>query len=305
MLYDVIIIGGGPAGISASIYAVSRGLKTLVLEKEAVGGIIKNVSTVTHYSGIVENETGTTFASRLKKQAQDSGVEIRIEDVTSLSLEKSMKQVVTNHNAYEAKAIILANGTSPRHLNIPGEETFQGSCVHYNLANEGKPYEGKEVYVVGGSDGALKEALFLTNIASKVTLIHFEDQLGAISEFVEKAKVNPKLSISLHSRLTKIHGTDHVTKLDITDVHTNKVETIDANDCGIYLFAGSTPNTSLCEAVTLEEGFIVTNDLMETNLPGVFAAGDIRKKAVRQIATAVSDGAIAGIRAAAYVKALS
>lgn len=305
MLYDVIVIGGGPAGISASIYAVSRGLKTLVLEKDAVGGIIKNVSTVTHYSGILENESGTTFADRLKSQALNSGVEIRIEDVTSLSLENKSKQVITNQNVYEAKAVVLANGTSPRHLNIPGEEAFQGNCVHYNLSNEGKPYEGKDVYVVGGSDGALKEALFLTKIASKVTLIHFEDQLGAISEFVEKAKVNPKLSLCLHSRLTQIHGTGHVTRLDITDVHTNEVQSITVDGCGIYLFAGSTPNTSLYEAVTLEDGFIVTNDSMETNLPGVFAAGDIRKKVVRQIATAVSDGAVAGIRAATYVKALS
>ncbi len=305
MLYDVIVIGGGPAGISASIYAVSRGLKILVLEKDAVGGIIKNVSTVTHYSGILENESGTTFADRLKSQALNSGVEIRIEDVTSLSLENKSKQVITNQNVYEAKAVVLANGTSPRHLNIPGEEAFQGNCVHYNLSNEGKPYEGKDVYVVGGSDGALKEALFLTKIASKVTLIHFEDQLGAISEFVEKAKVNPKLSLCLHSRLTQIHGTDHVTRLDITDVHTNEVQSITVDGCGIYLFAGSTPNTSLYEAVTLEDGFIVTNDSMETNLPGVFAAGDIRKKVVRQIATAVSDGAVAGIRAATYVKALS
>lgn len=302
MVYDVIIIGAGPAGISASIYAASRGLNTLILEKEQVGGTIRKVSSVTHYSGITENETGKTFAHRMYNQAVDSGVAIKFEEVTSINLEGEIKELVTNKGLYKAKSVVLANGTTPKHLGIPGEKELKGKGVAYHLEEEFNIYKDKEVFVVGGADGALKEALFLSKIAKQVTIIHFEEKLGAIKEFTWKAEKTSNMKILLHSRLTKIKGSMNIEELEITDVNTGETEVIKALNSNVFIYAGSTPNSEMYPSVNKENGYIVVNDKMQTNIPGVYAVGDLCKKQVRQIATAVSDGAIAGIGAAAYIR---
>ncbi len=190
-MYDIVIIGAGPAGISAGIYAVSRGKKTLIVEKRAVGGLIGNVSTVTHYAGIIEGETGTTFAKRLQKQAEEAGIEIIYETVQKVELNGNIKKVQTDHGVYEAKKVIIANGTTPRKLGIPGEKELDGIGMGLNAARDGKKYEGKHVYVVGGADGAVKEALYLANYAKLVTIIHFEETLGCIYSFAKKLNRHP------------------------------------------------------------------------------------------------------------------
>ena len=297
-MYDVVIIGAGPAGISAGIYGASRGKKVLVIEKDQTGGLIGKVSTVTHYAGVIPGETGATFAARLKQQAETAGVEILKAEMKKAELIGAKKEIFTDKGVFEAKKVILANGTSPRRLEIPGETELWGKGMGMNAAKDGESYRGKHIYVVGGADGAVKEALYLAKLASEVTIIHFEDSLGCIAEFREKVKDTPNISLRLHSRLHGVYGTDQVRTLEILDEHTGAIETIEDPGCGIFVYAGTIPNTELYTQMSLENGFIPVNEKMETEIPGVYAAGDIRVKQVRQVSTAVADGTIAAIYAA-------
>lgn len=297
-MYDIIIIGAGPAGISAGIYAVSRGKRTLILEKAQVGGIIGKVSTVTHYTAIEKQETGATFAARMKEQALQAGVEIVQAEVVHVALTGEVKSVTADRGIYEAKRIILANGGTPRKLGIPGEKELAGKGMGMNAARDGAAYAGKNVYVVGGADGAVKEALYLAGFAKQVTIVHFEEQLGCIAEFRQKVAAAGNISVRLASRLHAVYGQDQVERLEIASEQDGSIETIEDPGCGIFVYAGILPNTELYTELALEGGYIPTNDKMETAIPGVYAAGDIRVKQVRQVATAVSDGAIAAINAA-------
>ena len=297
-MYDILIIGAGPAGISAGIYAVSRGKKTLVLEQAQVGGIIGKVSTVTHYTALQAQETGATFAARMKEQAQAAGVEIAYETVTGVGLTGDVKTVHTDKGTHQARRVILANGGTPRKLGIPGEIELAGKGMGLNAPRDGAAYAGKNIYVVGGADGAVKEALYLASFARQLTIIHFEDQLGCIPEFRNKIAAADSIKLCLGSRLYAVHGTDQVERLEIISEHDGTVQTIEDPGCGIFVYAGVMPNTQLYTELDLQDGYIVTNDKMETSVPGVYAAGDIRAKQVRQVATAVSDGAIAAINAA-------
>lgn len=297
-MYDILIIGAGPAGISAGIYAVSRGKKTLILEQAQVGGIIGKVSTVTHYTALQAQETGATFAARMKEQAQAAGVEIAYETVTGVELTGDVKTVHTDKGTHQTRRVILANGGTPRKLGIPGEIELAGKGLSLNAPRDGAAYAGKNIYVVGGADGAVKEALYLASFARQLTIIHFEDQLGCIPEFRNKIAAADNIKLCLGSRLHAVHGTDQVERLEIISEHDGTVQTIEDPGCGIFVYAGVTPNTQLYTELDLQDGYIVTNDKMETSVPGVYAAGDIRAKQVRQVATAVSDGAIAAINAA-------
>ena len=297
-MYDIIIIGAGPAGISAGIYAVSRGKRTLILEKAQVGGIIGKVSTVTHYTAIEKQETGATFAARMKEQALQAGVEIVQAEAVHVALTGEVKSVTTDRGIYEAKRIILANGGTPRKLGIPGEKELAGKGMGMNAARDGAAYAGKNVYVVGGADGAVKEALYLAGYAKQVIIVHFEEQLGCIAEFRQKVAAAGNISVRLASRLHAVYGQDQVERLEIASEQDGSIETIEDPGCGIFVYAGILPNTELYTELALEGGYIPTNDKMETAIPGVYAAGDIRVKQVRQVATVVSDGAIAAINAA-------
>lgn len=297
-MYDIIIIGAGPAGISAGIYAISRGKKVLVLEKAQVGGIIGKVSTVTHYTALQPRESGATFAARMKEQALAAGVEIAYETVTGVELAGDIKTVRTDKGVHQAPRIILTNGGTPRKLGIPGEAELAGKGMSLNAPRDAQAYAGRNLYVVGGADGAVKEALYLAGFARRLTIIHFEDTLGCIPEFRNKVAAADNITLRLGSRLHGVYGDGQVERLEIADVHTGKIETVEDPGCGIFVYAGTTPNTQLYGELALQDGYILTNDKMETSLPGVYAAGDIRVKQVRQVATAVADGAIAAINAA-------
>ena len=297
-MYDVVIIGAGPAGISAGIYAASRGKKTLILEKKEIGGLIGKVSTVTHYAGIITGETGVSFAERLKEQAKQAGVEVRQEEVISVELSAQEKKIHTEQGMYDAKKVILANGTSPRKLGITGEEELSGRGMGMNAAKDARAYCGKHVYVVGGADGAVKEALYLAGFAEKVTLLHFEETLGCIAEFREKAEHTSNVEVRLHSRLHAVYGVEKVESLEILDERTGAIETVADPGCGVFVYAGTVPNTELYTQIRLENGFIPVDENMQTEISGVYAVGDIRVKQVRQVSTAVADGTIAAIHAA-------
>ncbi len=295
-MYDTVIIGAGPAGISSAIYAKSRGKDVLVLDKKGVGGLIGNVSTVTHYTGIVKDETGKTFAKRMKEQAEGAGIEIRVEEVEDVNLDGDVKTIKTNGGEYETKTVIIANGGSPKMLGIPGENL---GGMRLNAPKDGPDYEGKTVYVIGGADGAVKEALYLTKFAKKVVIVCVEDELVCIPEFKNKVIENEKIEVIPHTSLTKVLGKDHLNELEFTDLKTGEQTTIIDPETGVFVYAGIVPNTKMYPQLKLDDsGFIVVDENMETNVPGVFAAGDIRSKKVRQVATAVADGAIAGINAA-------
>ncbi len=298
-MYDIIIIGAGPAGISAAIYGKSRGKTVLVLEKNKVGGLIGNVSTVTHYTAIIKEESGSTFAQRMKEQALDAEVEIRIENVTGTKLTGEIKQVITDRESYESRTVILANGGSSRMLGIPGEN-LQG--VRLNAPKDGPHYKGRNVYVVGGADGAVKEALYLSKIAERVTIVCVEDELACIPEFKERAVKCDNISIMPHSSLTAVYGSGRAEELEFTDNRTGEKHTVKDAQCGVFVYAGIVPNTQMYAELKLDGGYIPTDDSMQTEIPGVFAAGDIRVKKVRQVPTAVADGAIAGIHAAAMCR---
>lgn len=297
-MYDIVIIGAGPAGISAGIYAVSRGKRTLIIEKNVVGGLIGKVSTVTHYAGIVEGETGVTFSKRMKEQAENAGVEIAYETVKQVALNGNIKKIYTENTVYQAKKVILANGTTPRKLGILGEAELAGKGIGLNAAKNGKTYEGKHVYVVGGADGAVKEALYLAKYAELVTIVHFEETLGCIAEFQEKVANTANIELRLGARLHAVYGVERVESLEISDERTGSIETISDPGCGIFIYAGTIPNTELYTELELHNGFVPVNKNQETEIDGVYAAGDICEKQIRQVATAVSDGTIAAIHAA-------
>lgn len=297
-IYDIIIIGGGPAGISAGIYAVSRGKNVVVIEKEKVGGLIGSVSTVTHYAGIMEGETGSTFAARLEKQAKNAGVSIVYETVQKVSLKGEYKTVVTDKGTYQAQKVILANGTTPRKLGIPGEDKLVGRGIGRNAAREGANFSGKHIYVVGGADGAVKEALYLAQFAEQLTIIHFEEKLGCISEFLRKVEQTPNIEVKTGTRLWGVYGSRQIESLEIKDEDTGAITRIEDPGCGVFIYAGSTPNTQLYHELKLENGYIPVDSAMRTEIPGVYAAGDICVKTIRQVATAVADGAAAAIHAA-------
>lgn len=297
-MYDIVIIGAGPAGASAAIYAVSRGKKTLVIEKNRVGGLIGKVSTVTHYAAVMENETGETFSKRLDQQLKNAGVEVMNAEVNNVELKGEVKLVYTDHGLMKGKKLILANGTSPRRLGIPGETELTGKGMAMNAAGDGKTYQDRHVYVVGGADGAVKEALYLAKYASKVTIIHFEEKLGCIAEFREKVSRTSNIELRLNSRLHAVYGVEQVESLEISDEKTGAIETIEDPGCGIFVYAGTVPNTALYQELELQDGFIPVDEHMETTIRGVYAVGDIRVKDVRQVATAVADGTIAAVHAA-------
>ena len=234
----------------------------------------------------------------MKEQALRAGVEIVYANVTGVTLTGDVKTVTTDKGIYEAKRIILAGGGTPRKLGIPGEAELAGKGMGMNAARDGAAYTGKNIYVVGGADGAVKEALYLASFAKQLTIIHFEDQLGCIAEFRQKVAAAGNIKLRLASRLHAVYGQDQVERLEIASEHDGHIETVEDPGCGIFVYAGVVPNTELFTELTLENGYIPTNEKMETAIPGVYAAGDIRVKQVRQVATAVADGAIAAINAA-------
>ena len=246
----------------------------------------------------MEGISGMTFAERLKRQALHAGVEIRYENVVNTVLTGDIKSVLTENGSYQARKLILANGSTPRKLGIPGEDALAGKGMGLNAARDGAVYAGKNMYVIGGADGAVKEALYLSQFARTVTILHFEEQLGCIAEFKDKIQKSSNITLRLSSRLQAVRGREQVEALEIADEKTGSLELLTDPGCGIFVYAGTVPNTDIYTELSLENGYIPVNEKMETAIPGVYAAGDIRVKQVRQVATAVSDGAVAAINAA-------
>ena len=301
-MYDVIIIGGGPAGMSAAIYAARARLKTLIIEKAGCGGQIAITDHLENYPGFETGINGFELAVKMQTQATTFGSEITYGEVISIDVNNKFKKVVLQDKEYETKTIIVASGANFKKLNVPGEQEFIGKGVSYCATCDGPFFRNKEIAVVGGGDSALQEALYLTKFATKVNLIHRRNEFRAAKILQEKVLANEKINVILDSVVEEICGTQLLESLKVKNVKDGNINNLSVS--GVFLFVGWQPNTKFLESsnIKLENGYIITNENMETNLEGVFACGDVRKKQLRQVVTAAGDGAISAISAQHYIE---
>ncbi len=300
---DLVIIGAGPAGLTAGLYAARARMDAVLLERMAPGGQILNTEMVENYPGFPDGITGFELVDRMKKQAERFGIDIETREVLGLELAPERKLVRTDKGEMEAKALILACGASPRKLGIEGEELLIGKGVSYCATCDGAFYRDQEVAVIGGGDTAVEEAVFLTRFASKVYLIHRRDKLRAAKVIQEKAMKQEKIEFVWNTIPKRITGSAGVDGLDLEDVRTGRKWHLPVQ--GVFVLIGYIPNSHLVKGL-LEldpQGFVITNQDMETSVPGVFAAGDIRSKLLRQVSTAVGEGATAAVAAEKFIEA--
>ena len=306
-LYDVIIIGGGPAGLSAGLYAGRARLATLLVEKDKEGGQIVQTAEIENYPGGLTEESGPTLIDRMSIQANKFGVEKVKDTIEDMDLTGKEKLLVGKLGTYRAKTIIIAAGASPVKIGCPGEKEFTGKGVSYCATCDAAFFEDFEVYVVGGGDSAVEEALYLTKFARKVTIIHRRDLLRAAKSIQEKAFANEKIEFLWNSVVKELKGEGLLESMVVENVKTKELTEIQADKedgtFGVFVFIGFKPASSIFEGkVGMENGYIVTDPDMRTNVEGVFAAGDIRVKSLRQVVTAAADGAIAAVQAGKYIE---
>ncbi|CCQ95245.1 Thioredoxin reductase [[Clostridium] ultunense Esp] len=306
MIYDVVIIGAGPAGLAAGLYASRARLKTLILEKEKAGGQIVSTAEVANYPGSIEDATGPTLVARMVEQAEEFGAERVLDTIKEVELEGKIKVLKGEKGEYQAKTVIIATGANPRPIGCPGEKELTGRGVSYCATCDAAFFEDMEVYVVGGGDTAVEEGMYLTKFARKVTIIHRRDELRAAKSIQEKAFSNDKMHFMWDSVVEEIKGDGIVESMVVKNVKTGELTEVFADEddgtFGIFPFIGFIPATELfIGKVELKDEYIVTDEDMKTNIPGVFAAGDVRVKSLRQVVTATADGAIAAVQAEKYI----
>lgn len=288
---DLIIIGAGPAGLTAALYAGRARLNTLVLEKMSVGGRILLTETIENYPGFPGGVSTTELICAMEKQVKDLGVEIIPADARAIDCR--MKSVATESNKYQASAIIVASGARPRRLGVPGEDSLTGKGVSYCATCDGPLYKNKDVVVVGGGDAVAEEALYLARIAGSVTLVHRRDELRASPILQEKLRKNDRIKLVLSSVVSEIAGAGFVEGVKIKSLLTGQEN---AHPCqGVFIYIGYTPETAfVAGSIKLDEqGFILTDEALSTSSEGIFASGDCRRKTLYQVITACADGAIA------------
>jgi len=301
--YDLIIIGGGPAGLAAGVYGARAKLKTAILEKGAVGGLAFTTREIVNYPGL-KATTGPDLMKSMAEHAREFGAEIIKGQVLDIDLSKEIKTITTKKgNQYAARAVILAPGSQPRLLNIPGERRLRGSGVSYCATCDADFYQDLTVVIVGNGDAAIEEAMYITKYASKVIVIviHDEGIVDCNKASAEKAFRNEKIEFVWNSVLTEIKGQDAVEGVGVKNLKTGDLSEIKAE--GVFIYVGMIPETELLKGkIDLDaRGYIVANDLMETSVDGVYAAGDARVKNLRQVVTAASDGAIAAVGAEKFL----
>lgn len=305
-IYDVVIIGEGPAGLAAGLYASRARLKTLILEKEKAGGQIVTTDEVANYPGSIENATGPSLVGRMVDQAEEFGAEKKLDTILEVDFSDKIKVLKGEKGEYQAKTVIIATGAVPRAIGCPGEKDLVGRGVSYCATCDAAFFEDLEVFVVGGGDTAVEEGMYLAKFARKVTVIHRRDELRAAKSIQEKAFANDKMNFMWDSVVTEIKGDGIVESMVVENVKTGeKTEHFaheDDGTFGIFPFIGFLPATELFDGIIdLEGGYIPTDEDMNTNVPGVFAAGDVRVKSLRQVVTATADGAIAAVQAEKYI----
>ncbi len=305
-VYDVVIVGAGPAGLTAGIYTSRGRLKAACLERNMSGGQIALTDLVENYPGFPEGISGFDLAQKMKEQAEKFGAVLReIEAVSELRPEDDgTYTVVTDREEIRARSVILAPGVEPRRSGIPGEAEFIGRGVSWCATCDGALYRGRTVAVIGGGDSAVEEGMFLTKFADKVYLVHRRDELRAAEIAQERAFANPKMEFVWDSVPRKIDGAEMVEALEVENVKSGEERTLAVN--GVFMYIGQIPNTQwLKDTLEIDEqGYIVTDGMLRTSLPGVFACGDARANPLKQIAMAVGEGALAAVQAERYLDEL-
>lgn len=304
-MYDVIIIGGGPAGLTAGLYNARARLNVLLLERLAPGGQVLTTDWVENYPGFPEGISGFELMDRMKTQAETFGLKIQSDEVTGLELSPTRKVVLTAAGPLECKAVILCCGAMWKKLGIEGEDRLMGKGISFCATCDGPFYRDQEVAVIGGGDTAVEEAIFLTRFVSKVHLVHRRDKLRAARVLQERAMAQEKIEFIWDSVPVRILGEQEVEGIELKNVKTQEVFQKKAQ--GVFVFIGTLPNTDIVKGLLQLDGngFVVTDDNMQTSVPGVFAAGDMRSKLFRQISTAVGEGATASYAVEKYLESLA
>ena len=306
MIYDVIIIGGGPAGLSAGLYAARARMNTLIIEKEGAGGQIATTDEVANYPGSIAGATGPLLTARMVEQAEEFGA-VRVSDeIREVDFSGKIKVLKGDKAEYQAKSIIIATGAVPRPMGVPGEKELTGRGVSYCATCDAPFFEDLEIFVIGGGDSAVEEAMYLTKFARKVTIVHRRDELRAAKSIQEKAFKNEKMAFMWDTVVEEVKGKGILESIVFKNVKTGEVNEVfpDEEDgaFGIFVFVGYLPATKLFDGlIDMENGYIITDDNMKTKIDGVFAAGDNRVKSLRQVVTATADGAIAAVQAEKYI----
>ena len=299
--YEVIIIGGGPAGLTAGLYAARARLRSLLLERGMMGGLITETPLVENYPGFAQGISGVELGQLMHEQAAKYGLEISLSEVTGLELKEEKKVVITTKGRFTAKAVIIATGSERSKLGIPGEEEFTGRGVSYCGTCDAPFFKQRRVAIVGGGNVAITEALHLAKFASEVKLIHRRDQLRATRILQEKAFAEPKIEFIWNTVVEEIEGKDMVKQLKLRQVKTGEKSILSVD--GVFISVGISPNTAFVKgSIPLDSaGYIITNAKMETEIPGIFAAGDVRLNSAKQAITAAGDGATAAIYAGKFI----
>ena len=305
-IYDVIVLGAGPAGLTAGLYAGRARLSTLIIEKGQDGGQIAITNEIENYPGQVEGDSGPSLIARMTKQCEHFGVERVSDMIKEVELTGPVKKLIGVKGEYEAKCVIIATGAFPRPIGCKNEGKFVGKGISFCATCDASFFQDLEVYVVGGGDAAVEEAMYLTKFARKVTVIHRRNELRAAKSIQEKAFKNEKLHFMWDTVVDEVDGDEILTKMVVKNVKTGELTTIEADEddgmFGLFGFIGLLPKSDLFEGVIdMDKGYIKTDDNMHTNVEGVYAAGDIRVKSLRQVVTAAADGAIAAMQAEKYI----
>lgn len=306
-IYDVIVLGAGPAGLTAGLYSGRARLSTLVIEKGQDGGQIAITNEIENYPGQVEGDSGPSLIARMTKQCEHFSVERVSDMIKEVQLTGPVKKLIGVKGEYEAKCVIIATGAFPRPIGCKNEGKFVGKGISFCATCDASFFQDLEVYVVGGGDAAVEEAMYLTKFARKVTIIHRRDELRAAKSIQEKAFKNEKLHFMWNTVVDEVDGEDDIlSKMIVKNTKTGELTTIEADEddglFGLFGFIGLLPKSDLFEGVIdMDKGYIKTDDNMHTNVEGVYAAGDIRVKSLRQVVTAAADGAIAAMQAEKYI----
>lgn len=300
-VYDVIIIGGGPAGYTAALYSARAGLYTAVIEKMSIGGQLTLTGEIENYPGFADGIDGYTLGANMQSGAEKFGAQTIFDEVTNVFLDEKIKRVVTQSTELYARSVIIASGASPRELGIDGESDFIGKGIHYCAHCDGRFYKNKTVAVIGGGNSAVSDALYLSRLAKKVYLIHRRDSLRATKIYHEPLKNAENVEILWNSRVSKLLHGERIVGAILENTATNAQSELLCD--AIFVSIGRKPNTSLFNGIVAldENGYIIADESTKTSVEGVFAAGDVRTKTLRQIVTAVSDGATAAHYAEEYI----
>jgi thioredoxin reductase (NADPH) len=307
-MYDVLILGAGPSGLAAAIYAGRANLKVGVIENMMPGGQVLLTESVENYPGTVKGESGMELIMRFEQSAKDFGAEFIHDDINEVELTGDVKVLKGANGEYRSKVLIIATGSKIRKLDLPGESEFIGRGISFCATCDGAFFKNKDVFVIGGGDAAVEEAIYLTRYAKKVTVIHRRDELRAVKSLQIKAFENKKIDFLWNTVPVAFIGEGLLSGLRVKDVNTGEEKVLESSNAGenigVFIFVGNLPNTEkLVDHIDVDNsGFIITDEEMRTNLSGVYAAGDVRAKTLRQVVTATADGAIAAYNASKYLE---